>query len=138
MDIDLKNYTGYFHDGSLLDIKHGEKSISIKLESAQLLPEWKVENVFLSQERTIFVVLYLEDIKNIKINRVPIYGKLKMHYDSAEIASFEIEKNKIILGINWYKFKPNFQIDYSLIEIEANKITWENQPEISDKIGHDQ
>jgi hypothetical protein len=92
MDFDLKNYTGYFHDGSLLDIKQGEKSISIKVESAQLLPEWKVENVFLTQERTIFVVLYLEDIKNIKVNDVTFHGKLKMHYDSAEIASFEIEK----------------------------------------------
>ena len=45
---------------------------------------------------------------------------------------FEILNHKVVLGIEWRDFLPKpDKSDYSLIEIEAEKIEWENLPNFS-------
>jgi len=56
-----------------------------------------------------------------------------MLYDSAEILHLEILQNKIKLFIEWENFPPHPKVTvYSALEIEADKIWWENIPNLYD------
>ena len=53
-------------------------------------------------------------------------------YDSGSILDFEILNHKVILGIEWTDYPPKpRKSDFSTIEIEAEKIWWENIPDLS-------
>jgi hypothetical protein len=51
--MNVKKYSSYFHDGSLIDIEHKQNHIIISMESAQLWPDWNEDNVPLSNSQTI-------------------------------------------------------------------------------------
>jgi hypothetical protein len=74
------------------------------------------------------------DRKN-KNKQRTFYWHPKKNYDGGSILDFEIFKHKVILGIEWTDYPPKVRkSDFTTIEIEAEKIRWENIPDLSD--GH--
>jgi hypothetical protein len=56
-----------------------------------------------------------------------------MKYDSGNIFNLEIKKNKVEIAFSWVNFPPKPSVnDFSTIEIEAEKIWWENIPDLAD------
>jgi len=133
--MNLSEYSGYFHDGSLINFKHGGNKIEISMLSAEIIPEHMMENMPPLNKNRITGKLYLDGIKKIKVNKEPFTGILKKTYDSGSILDFEVLKNKVILGIEWTDYPPKpRKSDFTTIEIEAEKIRWENIPDLSDKL----
>jgi len=130
----IDKYTSYFHDGIVHDIKHLKKNITISIESAQLLPEWNLDNIVLSNRDTISGNLHLEEVKIIFVNRKIHNNKLIKTYDDGSIYHFGIQNNKMILQVSWENYPPKQreETDVFTIEIEAEKITWENIPTLFD------
>lgn len=131
-----KSFYNYFHDGSIIDIKHSSKHILISMESAEIssedLPEYA-----LSVHNRLKGILHLKQIKSISINKQLFQESLHMKGDSAGIIDFEINQNSIRLFIEWVNYPPHQKlIDmYSEIVIETNKIYWENVPDLNDPFG---
>ncbi len=97
------------------------------MESAEIDEEDLKDTTILSENHRIQGKLHLENIKNIKENGKPYLVVLKMKYEDAEIFHLEIDKNKVELQIKWSSCPPKLCIeDFSTIEIEAEKIWWEN------------
>jgi len=131
--MNIEDYTGFFHDGSIIDIKHEENEIEISMESAEMTEEDMKEEFPLSEHDTIKGKLHLEGIKNIKENDKINIEKLKMNYEIADIFDFEISQNKVQFKIKWNSFPPSQLIKgFSTIQIEAEKIWWENIPDLYD------
>lgn len=131
--MDIAKYADYFHDGSLINFKHGGNKIEISMLSAEIIPEHMIENMPPLNKNRIRGKLYLDGIKKIKVNKEPFTGTLKKTYDSGSILDFEVLKNKVILGIEWTDYPPKpRKSDFTTIEIEAEKIRWENIPDLSD------
>ncbi|MBI5346977.1 MAG: hypothetical protein HZB76_07540 [Chlamydiae bacterium] len=129
----LSKYSGYFHDGSLINFKHVGNKVEISMLSAEIIPEHMIKNMPPLNKNRITGKLYLDGIKKIKINNEPFTGTLKKMYDSGSILDFEVLKHKVILGIEWTDYPPKpRKSDFSKIEIEAEKIRWENIPDLSD------
>jgi hypothetical protein len=131
--MNLNKYASFFHDGCIIDIKQNNNRIDISMESSELWPEWNEDNVPLSVSKTIKGKLHLEGVKNIISNHHP-QNILKMIYDIGEILDFDIStNNKIKLLVTWVNYPPKDRIEMSeLIEIEAEKIYWENIPNLYD------
>ena len=131
--MNLSKYSGYFHDGSLINFKHGGNKIEISMLSAEIIPEHMIENMPPLNKNRITGKLYLEGGKEIKINKKPFTGILKKTYDSGSVLDFEVSDHKVFLGIEWTDYPPKpRKSDFSAIEIEAEKIRWENVPDLSD------
>ena len=132
--MDIINYTSYFHDGGIINIEQKNNNISISMESAEMDPDDLKENVLLSKYNTIKGKLCIEGIVSIMINEKPFNRKLIMTHDDGEILDFEFLNNHIIkLGIQWNNFPPKpIDLDFSIIRIEAEKIWWENIPDLYD------
>ena len=131
--MDIAKYADYFHDGSLINFKHVGNKIEIAMLSAEIIPEHMIENMPPLNKNRITGKLYLDGIKKIKVNKEPFTGNLKKTYDSGSILDFEVLKNKVILGIEWTDYPPKpRKSDFTTIEIEAEKIRWENIPDLSD------
>lgn len=128
----LSKYSGYFHDGSLIDLKHLGNNLEISMVSAEIIPEHMIENMPPLNKSRITGKLYLDGVKKIKINENPFNGVLKKIYDSGSILDFEIFEHKVILGIEWTDYPPKpRKSDFSTIEIEAEKIYWKNISDLS-------
>ena len=109
------------------------------MTSAEIIPEYMLENMPPLNKKRITGKLYLEGVKKIKINKKLFSNTLKKTYDSGSILDFEILDHKIILGIEWTNYPPRpRKSDFSTIEIEAEKIYWENVPNffVSEPHGH--
>ena len=121
-----------FHDGCLINLKQFDNKIELSMESAEISDEELKHKIVLSRQNTIKGKLHLEKIKSIKINDQPFLGILKQEYDVGNIFSFEIEGNKITLIIGWENHPPKKfqQTDFFKIEFEANKVYWENIPDL--------
>ncbi len=103
--------------------------------SAEIIPEHMIKNMPPLNKNRIAGKLYLDGIGKIKINNEPFTGTLKKIYDSGSILDFEVLKHKVILGIEWTDYPPKQRkSDFSTIEIEAEKIHWENIPDLSDSM----
>ncbi len=127
--MDITNYTGYFHDGSLLEIDHQKDNIVLSLESAEIDPI-EIGNVtLLSKSNTLFGKLHLKNIKAVSLNRNLYNGILSKTYDDGEILDLEIYPNEIFLLVEWMNFPPKPEAtDVTRIEIEAEEVYWENMP----------
>jgi hypothetical protein len=126
--MDLKNYTSFFHDGSIIEINHTGNKITLSMESAEMDEEDIKDDVILSRDGRIRGKLHIERVKSINENDKNCSGIFKMKYEDAEISHFEINKNKIELHIKWSSYPPKPCIDdFSTIKIEAEKIWWENE-----------
>jgi|ERR1700722_2400023 len=131
--MNIEKCTGYFHDGALIDFKHMENKIEILMLSAEIVPEHMLENMPPLNKTRISGMLHLEGLRKIRINDQPFTGVLKKVYDSGSILDFEVLKHTVILGIEWKNWPPKPPTrDVSKIEIEAEKIVWQNIPDLSD------
>ena len=123
-------YIDYFHDGILIDIQQTKNSITLIMESAEIDPEDMNDNILLTQNNSLKGKLHLEKIISVKINNKIHVENLYKAYDHGTILDFEIEENTVELGITWTNFHPKTPTnDFSVIEIEADKIWWENLPD---------
>ncbi len=96
------------------------------MASADIIPEHMIENMPPLKGNRISGKLYLEGIKEIKMNKKQFTGVLKKTHDSGSVLDFEISKHKVFLGIEWTDYPPKpRKSDFSAIEIEAEKIEWE-------------
>jgi len=128
--MDIKQYTGYFHDGTLIDIKQKINSVEIFLESCEITSDELINKVSLSKDGTLKGKLCLKGIKNIKVDDKIYNGILQKQYDDGEIFRLEIGNNKIFLLVEWNDFPPKLRVrDVGTIEIEAEHIYWENIPD---------
>jgi hypothetical protein len=72
-------------------------------------------------------------VKSILENDHTFTGFLKMLFDSAVILDFEIVSNKTKLFLEWTNYPPHAEIAvYSSYEVVAEKIWWENIPNLYD------
>ena len=132
--INIQKYTAYFHDGGLIDIQHIDEKIILLLESAETSLDEMQEDIALSEHSTIKGKLHIEGVKQVFDDEHKLsINDLKMIYDSGEILHFKIEKNQINLDVKWVNYSPNPNITtYSFYKIEADKIWWENIPDLYD------
>lgn len=123
--------TGYFHDGTLIDIKHKEKNIDLILESSEIDPNEFTEKENLSKRNTLIGVLHVINVKKIKVENKEYKGILKKEYDDCEILELKIHCNNLLLLIEWKNFPPKKRLmKYSEIEIEAEVFFWQNIPRL--------
>ncbi len=131
--MNISKYAGYFHDGGLIDIKHTNDTIELYLASAEVDPEDIEDNIPLGKYDRIKGILHLEKIKNIIVNDKVFTDTLKMESHSGDIFRFKIRDNTVNLQINWIEFNPKpSSSGFSTSEIEADKIYWENKPDLVD------
>ncbi len=128
--MDIKKYTGYFHDGTLIDVQPDGNQVTFFLESSQIEPDEIIDKELLSKDNTLKGKLHVENIKNIKVGNKEYKGILRKEYDDGEILHLKIHNNTMLLLLEWTNFPPKTRMtDVSKIEIEAEKIYWENIPD---------
>jgi hypothetical protein len=131
--MNIKKYTALFHDGEVIEIKNFKKQIELTMESAEVDPDDIKDEIILSMDDTIKGKLYIKNINKIIINEKPVAELIKKKYDMAKIFDFEINNKEIQLSIIWKNYPPKSDVeDFSKIEIEADKIWWENIPDLVD------
>jgi hypothetical protein len=130
--MDITQYTGYFHDGSLLNIEHEKNNVVFTMVSAEMDQEDILDDAVLSKDDRIRGKLHLEGVKSITVSKNPFLDVLKKTYDNGRIFDFEINKNFVELCIDWINYPPKPRTnEFEVIRIEAMKIYWENIPDLS-------
>jgi hypothetical protein len=131
--MDIISYTSYFHDGGIINMEQKNNNIMISMESAEMDSDDLKEKVLLSKYNTIRGILHLDNVKCIKEDNKTFLGKIGMMYDSARILTFEMDVNKVRLLLDWVSYLPKMYVnDVSDFEMEAEKIWWENIPNLYD------
>jgi hypothetical protein len=121
-----------FFNGSVMDIQHTEDKIELSMASAEMDLEDIENDIILSKDDSIQGKLHIEGVKNIKIDEKPFLGIIKKTYDNGKIFDFEITRNSVELSIDWVNFPPKPEVnEFSVIKIEAEKIWWENIPNLA-------
>lgn len=130
--MDISKYKDFFHDGSLLAIEYQGETIILSMKSAEVALEELPGNIALSSDDSITGKLHISNVKTIEVNEEPFWGILTKDYDSAEILDFEMDDpNTISLGIQWGNYPPRPNVsDFSTITIKAEKVWWENIPDL--------
>ncbi len=129
--IEISKYAAFFHDGSVMDIRHTGKNLEFSMASAEMDKEDVKDNIILSKDDSIQGKLHLEGIKSIVIGGKSFLGRLEKKYDRGTIFDFELTKNSIELSIDWIDFPPKPEVnEFSVIKIEVEKIWWENIPNL--------
>lgn len=129
--MDISKYTTLFHDGSLLAIMHTGKQLILSLESAEVDEENVKGYSIISKDGRIRGKLHIEGIKKIKENGQNLVFVLRMKDKDAEIFHFEINAHEVEFQIKWNSSPPRLRIeDFSTIRVEAEKIWWENIPNL--------
>jgi hypothetical protein len=132
--VDISKYTAFFHDGSIMDIQHIKNKIEISMASAEMDEEDVKDDNILSKDDSIQGKLHIEGIKSIEISGKPFSGIIQKLYDNGRIFDFVIMNNFVELLIDWVNFPPKPEInEFSIIKIEAEKIWWENIPNLADR-----
>ncbi len=131
--MDVSKYAGYFHDGALIDIKQVGDKIELFLSSAEMDPEDLQDDIPLDDYDRIKGILHLEGIRKITRNEQPFVGNLNMEHKRGGILDLEITEHTVTLLIDWRDYNPLYgSVDCSEIMIEADKIYWENKPDLID------
>ncbi len=130
--MNISIYKDFFHDGSLLGINHQGKTIVLSMKSSEVDPEELPGNIVLSSDDRIKGKLHISNIKGIEVDEKLFLGILTKDYDSAEILDFEMDNNSTVsLGIQWGNYPPHPNVnDFTTITIKAEKIWWENLPDL--------
>jgi len=97
--MNIINYTSYFHDGSIIDISHDGCTIVFSMESSEISSNENIDNIDLSQNSTMKGKLYLEGVDLITENKEQISENLKMLYDSALIFHLKIQDKTLKLDL---------------------------------------
>lgn len=131
--MDISHYADFFHDGSILDVRHINNNIELSMVSAEMDKDDTKDNIVLSNDDSIQGILHIEGVKNILINDIPYLGKITKKYDSGKIFDFELARNFVELSIHWINYAPKSEVnEFSVIRIEAEKIWWENIPNLEE------
>ncbi|MDR3624759.1 MAG: hypothetical protein P4L16_06445 [Chlamydiales bacterium] len=129
----IEKYTSYFHDGSILSIKHTNNKMEIAMESAEMDKEDLLESFLLSNRNTIRGILHIDGIKNLEEDEQLYKGEYIMKSNCPEIYDFILGINQIELQVIWTNIPAVHQTkDFSVLKIEAEKIYWENIPDLVD------
>ena len=129
----IKKYFDEFHDGALFGIERQGQDYILSLESAEMEHSDMKDQLMLSKRGTIKGKLHIKNIDSIFMNDVLFSGKLKMLHDRGSIFDFILEDMKIELQISWVNFPPHQEVnEFSVIIIHAQKIWWENIPDLFD------
>ena len=129
----IVHYVPFFHDGAIIAIDHKLNKIEVCMQSAAIDEDDLRDNISLSKFHRIKGKLHLENIDRIFVNDVLFSGKLQMLHDKGSIFDFILEDRRIELQISWVNFPPNPDInEFSVIIIHAQKIWWENIPDLFD------
>ncbi len=127
--MDFNKYSGYFHDGGIINIEQNDDNIIIDMESCEIRDDWEV-NLPLSHKNTIRVKMYINGVKKISVNNKDV-NVLKKQYDSGEIMNIDIKKNQFNMNVIWRNFLPKQKFStFEVIEVEAEKIYWQNIPDL--------
>src|SRR3990167_9514624 len=129
--MDIKKYTGYFHDGSILAIQHQKNNLVIFMQSAEMDEEDKLDDVIFSKKGSIRGKLHLEEVTSITEEDAGNLIKFEMKTEDAEIFDFKLNENQVEFQIIWDSI-PVGKEDFSVVKIEAEKIWWENCPDMPD------
>ena len=132
--MDITQYTGYFHDGTLINIEHIGNELNLFLESAEINPIEISDHLVLSKFNTLKGKLHIINVKKILIGNNEWKGKFNMKYQEGDILDLNIFEKKVHLLIEWRD--PSFNLftnEVSKIEIEAEKIDWEPIPDLEFK-----
>lgn len=134
--MNVSNYTAFFHDGAILDIKHEKNKIQLFMESAQIdeedLKEEHLDDIILSNDERIRGELHIEEIKSININNKLVDRIIKKN-DYGRIFDLELTHSSIKLLLEWVSFSPKLEGEFMTIKILAEKIYWENIPDLVDQ-----
>jgi hypothetical protein len=127
----IEYYSQFFHDGAIVSIEHHHNNMEISMESAQMDSEDLKDDIKLSKDDCIRGKLHLENIKTISIDEIPYFKTFQMPYDAGEICTFILDKQMVELQIIWVNFPPKPDVnEFSTIKITAEKIWWENIPDL--------
>lgn len=132
--MNISQYSAFFHDGSIISIKHIENELAIAMESAEISSDDLTEKIALSKENALKGILHLKAIKTICINKQSYLEKMQMEGNSATILDLEISEGAIRLFIEWVNYPPAPKLENMFCEIiiEAEKMHWENVPDLYD------
>lgn len=130
----ISKYASYFHDGSIIAIKHVGNEISISMESAEMDPEDLTDELQLSKSSTLKGILHLKGVKNIFVDKQPLLkSSLVMLADTAGILDLKVSKNDVHLFLEWIDYPPKQKIEkYTDIIIQMEDFFWENIPDLYD------
>ncbi len=127
----IEYYAQFFHDGAIVSIEHHLNNMEISMQSAQMDLEDLKDDIKLSEHNYIKGKLHLENIKTISIDEIPYFETLQMPYDEGGIFDFIVDKQMVELQIIWVNFPPKPNVnEFSTIKITAEKIWWENIPDL--------
>jgi antitoxin component YwqK of YwqJK toxin-antitoxin module len=127
--MDISNYLHYFHDGTVINIKHKKNDIQFLIESFPINQDDLSNKDFppLSENHTLKGILHIDGIKYIKIENKPFHGILRKEYDDGEILDIRINKNTIVFLVEWKNLFPKKRTAVTNeIEIKSDAIYWEN------------
>lgn len=93
-------YAPFFHDGSIMNIRHIGDKIEFSMASAEMDEEDTQGDIILSKESRIEGKLHVEGVKSITINKKPFFGIVKKIYDDGGIVYFKITKNSFVASID--------------------------------------
>ena len=127
--MDIRKYTGFFHDGSIIGVYHTGDALTISMESAEMDIEDLTDDVALSENNRMKGKLHLEELRNYLTNHhnCRIFDKT---FENAEIFRFIINQNKVELQLLKYS-EIHGAPDFFTFEFEADKIWWENRPDLT-------
>ena len=127
--MNIKNFTSFFHDGSIFDIRHKDCQIEILMESSEMDKKDAMGVVALSKGNRIRGILHLENVTAIIEDDVNNIINFKMKCESSEIFRFNIDGNTVLFDLIWASFSSkNSDEIFSTIKILSEKIWWENLP----------
>lgn len=133
--MDISDYTAFFHDGSLLEIKHDNDKIELSMSSAEMDEEDLKEPIELSNDDCIVGKLHIEGVKRIVVDDELLESPLKKEYEDGQIFHFKIVNNTVNLEIIWGTYPPKPEMDdFSVITIEGQKVYWENIPDLEARL----
>ncbi len=128
VEMNIAMYEDYFHDGSIIDIKHSGNNIEIAMTSAEITEDL---NIPLSKYNCIKGILSIHEVDSIKCEGTQFTGEITKLYDSANIVDFHLDQNKVKFAISWSNYNPKPQInEFTILTIEAKNITWETIPDL--------
>jgi hypothetical protein len=113
------------------EIKHLNGDMIISMKSAEVDPE-DISEIALTQDDRISGKLHIEGVVKITENNLPISKLLEKKYKNTEIMHLNIFDHKIVIEIIYNDISNTKWTEYSTIEIEAEKIWWENIPDLLD------
>lgn len=130
-EVNISKYAGYFHDGSLFNIKIIKNEIMFDMCSAEIDP-LEIENeVALSKDHGIRGILHLRDIQNVHLTGECKLECLFDEFNLGTILDFEIMNNTVEFGVLWENHPPKAHTnEFTTIVIQAGLIWWENIPDL--------